>query len=57
MIEFHYCSLVAGTGSAATTTGGSATIGLESPTGAEGVQHSNNVASSVSTANALRFTP
>ena len=57
MIEFHYCSMVAGTGSAAATSGSGASVGLEHTNGSEGIQHSFNTASSVSPANALRFTP
>ena len=57
VIEFHYCSLVANTGSATDATGASATIGLENAAGTEGVQHSFNQAAAVDTVNALRFTP
>jgi hypothetical protein len=57
VIEFHYCTMAANGGSATRTTGNSATIGLENATGTIGVQHSHNTATSVSPANALRFTP
>ena len=57
VIEFHYCNLAPGAGSLPETTGASATIGLENAAGTDGVQHSTNTASAVSTANALRFTP
>ena len=57
VVEFHYCTLDAGTGSATRVTGDSATVGLESATGNEGLEHSFNAASSVSTTQAIRFTP
>ena len=57
VIEFHYCTLDASTGSATRVTGNSATVGLESATGNEGVEHSFNIAGSVSTTQAIRFTP
>jgi hypothetical protein len=54
VVEYHYCGMAAGSTLA---TGGSATIGIEDPTGADGTQHSFNTASSVSDSGALRFTP
>ncbi len=57
VVEFHYCTLDAGAGSATRVTGDSATVGLESSTGSEGLEHSFNAASSVSTTQAIRFTP
>ncbi|MBL8935664.1 MAG: hypothetical protein JNM69_14000 [Archangium sp.] len=50
-IEFHYCEL---TGAAAS--GDSATIGVQGPAGAYGVQHSFNRPGAVNTTRALRFT-
>ena len=58
VIEFHYCSLNGPTdGGINLTTGGSATIGLETPSGAGGIQHSFKTTGAVQTASALRFTP
>jgi hypothetical protein len=57
VIEFHYCSLVANGGSATRILGDSASVGVEDGAGTAGVQHSFDTANSVSTANALRFTP
>jgi len=57
VVEFHYCSLAAGSGSATRVTGDSATVGLESSTGAEGLEHSLDLGYSVSTTQAIRFTP
>jgi hypothetical protein len=57
VIEFHYCNLAANGGSTTDVSGAGATIGIESPTGADGVQHSNNTANSVNTTDAIRFTP
>ncbi|MDP1922212.1 MAG: hypothetical protein Q8L14_38595 [Myxococcales bacterium] len=57
VVEFHYCSLVAGTGSALAVSGSGATVGLENSAGTAGVQHSFNTGSSVNTTDALRFTP
>jgi hypothetical protein len=58
VIEFHYCSLVANAGSASWMTGDSATIGLDNATGSDtGLQWSFNTPTSISTANALQFTP
>ncbi len=57
VIEFHYCTLTAGSSTAARVSGGSATVGLENATGSAGALHSYNTASSVDTTNALRFTP
>jgi hypothetical protein len=57
VVEFHYCNLAANTGSMNTVTGAGASIGIESLAGNSGTQHSVNTALSISTANALRFTP
>ncbi len=57
VIEVHYCALSANGGSATRILGSTATVGLENPAGTAGVQHSFDTANSVSTANALRFTP
>ncbi len=56
VIELHYCALAAGM-MAPLLTGGSATVGIESPDGRSGRQHSFNAAMSVSTAGAIRFSP
>jgi len=56
IVEFHYCTLTAGT-SGDRVTGNSATVGIESLDGTNGFEHSFNTPMSVSTANALRFTP
>jgi hypothetical protein len=55
VIEFHYCSLSDAMN--AFLTGSSATIGIENQDGSRGVQHSLNTGSSITLANALRFTP
>jgi len=57
VIEFHYCTLAAGTGTTAAVTGAGATVGLENGAGTIGVLHSFDTAGSVSTSAALRFTP
>ncbi|MDP3233357.1 MAG: hypothetical protein Q8N26_11320 [Myxococcales bacterium] len=57
VVEFHYCSLVPGTGTANAVSGSGATVGLENLMGTTGVQHSFNTASSVNTTDAYRFTP
>ncbi len=57
VIEFHYCTLAANSGSATDVTGGSASVGLENATGDVGVQHSYGTASSVNTTDGIRFTP
>jgi hypothetical protein len=57
VIEFHYCTLTPSASGPASVTGNSATIGLENATGMVGVLHSYNTAMSISTANALRYTP
>lgn len=56
VIELHYCAITAGM-MAPLATGGSATVGIESPDGRSGRQHSFNTPMSVSTAGALRYTP
>jgi hypothetical protein len=56
VIELHYCTLTPSP-MADRVTGSSATVGLENGSGTDGVQHSFDAASSVSTANAIRFTP
>jgi hypothetical protein len=59
VIEFHYCDLSgpADGGLPNLATGADSTIGLETPSGDGGVQHSYNTAGSVSTSSGLRFTP
>lgn len=57
VIEFHYCSLTPPDGGVDRTTGVSATIGLETATGAGGVQHSYNTAGAAMSSSAVRFTP
>ncbi|MCA2977095.1 MAG: hypothetical protein INH41_24880 [Myxococcaceae bacterium] len=59
VIEFHYCTMTPGAGQASIdrTSGSSATVGLEDLTGGSGVQSSFNTVNSVSTMNAVRFTP
>jgi hypothetical protein len=60
VIEFHYCTLDVGTSTgtqASRVIGDSATIGLETPDGRSGIQHSFDVTNAISTTNALRFTP
>ena len=57
VIEYHYCTLAANAGDAPRTTGGAAAVGVENAAGTSGVQHSFNTTGSVSTANAIRFTP
>lgn len=55
-VEVHHCELAPGT-DAPRATGSSATVGVESPDGAAGRQHSFNDAAALSTTRALRFTP
>ena len=55
-IEVHYCALTAGM-DAPRAAGGSATVGVESPDGTSGRQHSFNDATGLSTARAIRFVP
>ena len=55
-IELHYCTLTPGM-MANRVTGESATVGIESPDGRAGRQHSFNRAMAVNTGTALRFTP
>ena len=55
-IEMHYCALTPGM-LAGRVTGDSATVGIESPDGSAGRQHSFNTPMSVSTTTALRYTP
>ena len=55
-IELHYCSITAGA-DAPRATGGSATVGIESPDGSAGRQHSFNDPTGISTARAMRFVP
>jgi hypothetical protein len=54
VIEIHYCTI---TGTTAAVTGGSATIGIENSIGSFGIQHSYNMGSSISMANAIRYAP
>ena len=56
VIELHYCAINPGT-NAGNATGGSATVGIESPDGRSGAQHSFERAMAISAAAALRFTP
>lgn len=56
VIELHYCAINPGT-NAGNATGASATVGIESPDGRSGTQHSFERAMAVSAAAALRFTP
>ena len=55
-IELHYCTLTPGM-MTDRITGNSATVGIESPDGMAGRQHSFNRAMSVNTTTAYRFTP
>jgi hypothetical protein len=55
IIELHYCAIA--NPMSAASTGGSATIGVESPSGTTGTQHSFNTPNSIDTMNAIRFTP
>lgn len=55
-VELHYCSITPGA-DAPRAAGGSATVGIESPDGSTGRQHSFNDPTGVSTARALRFVP
>jgi hypothetical protein len=57
VIEIHYCSLAANGGDVARTSGGSATVGIESADGTRGLEHSLNTANSIMTGLGLRFTP
>ncbi|MBL8911056.1 MAG: hypothetical protein JNM17_10225, partial [Archangium sp.] len=60
VVEFHYCTLDVGTSMgapAARVFGAEATVGLENATGTGASQHSFKTAMSISTMNALRFTP
>ncbi|MFO0604088.1 MAG: hypothetical protein U0324_12980 [Polyangiales bacterium] len=56
VIELHYCTLTPGM-MATRTSGDSATVGIESPDGRAGLQHSFNRANAVNTMNGIRFTP
>lgn len=55
VVELHYCAVTST--DAARASGGSATVGLEDPLGADGAQHSFDTVGSVSTTDAIRFTP
>ncbi len=55
VIELHYCGMQPADNARAN--GSSATVGLESLSGTAGVLHAFNVANSVGTNKALRFTP
>lgn len=55
-IEVHHCAITAGA-DAPRAAGGSATVGIESPDGSSGRQHSVNDATGISTARAIRFVP
>lgn len=57
VVEFHYCSINAGTSTDGRASGNSATIGIESLTGATGVQAGFNRPNSAVTGGAVRFTP
>ena len=52
----HYCALTAGM-DAPRAAGNSATVGVESPDGSSGRQHSFNDATGLSTTRAIRFVP
>lgn len=55
-IELHYCSITPGA-DAPRAAGASATVGIESPDGSAGRQHSFNDPTGISAARALRFVP
>ena len=55
-IEVHHCAITAGT-DAPRAAGNSATVGVESPDGTAGRQHSFNDPTGLSTARAIRFVP
>jgi PKD repeat protein len=55
-IELRYCQLD-DVQSPTRATGGSATVGIEDASGANGVQHSFNTAGAVAVGTAIRFTP
>jgi hypothetical protein len=55
IIELHYCAI--SNAMSTRLTGNSATIGVESPAGTYGTQHSFNTANSINVMNAIRFTP
>jgi len=57
LVELHSCTLAVNAGDALRTSGGSATVGLESLDGTRGVEHSFDTPSSISTGLGLRFTP
>ena len=56
-VELHYCSLTSPPDPQNAVSGGSATVGLESPNGLTGAQHSFNQGLSVTSTTAIRFTP
>jgi len=55
-IEVHHCAITAGA-DAPRAAGASATVGIESPDGSSGRQHSFNDATAISTTRAIRFVP
>ena len=57
VIEFHYCVLSANAPLLPRVRGNSATVGFENMSGTRGFLHSFDTTSSVSTSQALRFTP
>ena len=57
VVELHYCALQDNGGSISRVSGSEATVGLENSTGLVGLQHSADMANSVSTTTALRFVP